>query len=209
MSVPEYGWHIERNADPGYSQPHRLWYDHKPVIWLSTEQADSFSNCESLISDCASLVRWKDEALEVLNEWEKVYEALGSPGALGASKALSALAEVQRVTEPEQLPDGIKAGYLLDPGAKVPEGWEVRCVDGWCSTYSPYSSLVEARRIPEPDPPIITMLIPWHNAVGWKCTCGETISRVYDDIEGGPIVVCSGGDHPFVDSDGNVMVAAL
>ena len=43
------------------------------------------------------LTAWKAEALAVLDEWEKVYEALGSPGPLGASKAKSALAAVERL----------------------------------------------------------------------------------------------------------------
>ena len=36
--------------------------------------------------------RWKAEATEVMREWERVWEALGSPGRLGESKAAAALA---------------------------------------------------------------------------------------------------------------------
>lgn len=43
------------------------------------------------------LTVWKAEALEVLAEWEQVYESLGSPGPLGASKAKAALAAVERL----------------------------------------------------------------------------------------------------------------
>jgi hypothetical protein len=41
-----------------------------------------------------SLLRWKKEATEVLNGWEKVWEALDRPGELGALKSESVLAEV-------------------------------------------------------------------------------------------------------------------
>lgn len=34
-----------------------------------------------------SLEHWKDEAIEVLTGWERVWEACGRPGPLGASKA--------------------------------------------------------------------------------------------------------------------------
>jgi hypothetical protein len=44
-----------------------------------------------------ALARWKQEATAVLEGWERVYEALGSPGPLGSSKAESALAEVERL----------------------------------------------------------------------------------------------------------------
>jgi hypothetical protein len=157
MSIPEHGWHIERDAIDHEILPHRLRIDGMITTHLTTEQADAFPTAP----------------------------------------------------EPEVLPDGIRAGYLLDAHANCPDGWERRFTDGWAASTNISFVPVEARRIPEPDPPITIMLIPWYNAVGWKCTCGEIISRVYDDIEGGPIVVCSGGDHPFVDSDGNVVVAAL
>lgn len=41
------------------------------------------------------LTAWKDEALTVLADWEKVYDALGRPGLLGESKARAALVEVE------------------------------------------------------------------------------------------------------------------
>lgn len=49
------------------------------------------------------LTVWKAEALEVLGEWEKVYEALGSPGPIGASKAKAALAAVEALMAGEPL----------------------------------------------------------------------------------------------------------
>lgn len=39
------------------------------------------------------LREWKAEAIEVLTDWEAVWEALGSPGRLGASKANATLIE--------------------------------------------------------------------------------------------------------------------
>lgn len=60
---------------------------------------------EALIADrdarCTEverLRRWKEEARTVLTDWVKVHDALGSPGALGESMALSSLAEVGRLT---------------------------------------------------------------------------------------------------------------
>jgi hypothetical protein len=43
------------------------------------------------------LRRWKAEAMAVLGDWEKVYEALGRPGQLGESKAKASEAEVLRL----------------------------------------------------------------------------------------------------------------
>jgi hypothetical protein len=45
-------------------------------------------NPESLVlPELAFLRRWRAEAIEVLNEWEQVWEAAGRPGPLGSSKA--------------------------------------------------------------------------------------------------------------------------
>lgn len=44
-----------------------------------------------------SLRRWKAEATQVLDEWDRVWDALGKPGALGSSRALSSLAAVERL----------------------------------------------------------------------------------------------------------------
>ena len=40
---------------------------------------------------------WKAEAIAVLNDWERVWVALGRPGPLGASKAAACEAEVARL----------------------------------------------------------------------------------------------------------------
>lgn len=45
----------------------------------------------------ARLRSWKAEAMEVLSDWDKVFDALGQPGRLGESKAAASLAEVQRL----------------------------------------------------------------------------------------------------------------
>jgi hypothetical protein len=41
--------------------------------------------------------RWKAEATEVLAQWDRVHEALGSPGQIGLTKAGQALLEVRRL----------------------------------------------------------------------------------------------------------------
>jgi len=40
---------------------------------------------------------WKESAIKVLGEWDKVHEALGKPGKLGESMAAASLAEVQKL----------------------------------------------------------------------------------------------------------------
>lgn len=52
-----------------------------------------------LPSEVDRLRKWKREALRVLAEWEKVFEALGSPGELGDSKPAAVLAEIARREE--------------------------------------------------------------------------------------------------------------
>ena len=42
------------------------------------------------------LRRWKAEATIVLNDWEKVYVAFGSPGLPGDHKSVALLAEIER-----------------------------------------------------------------------------------------------------------------
>lgn len=44
-----------------------------------------------------ALRRWKAEATEVIEAWERVWDALGQPGALGESKAAASLAQVARL----------------------------------------------------------------------------------------------------------------
>lgn len=45
-----------------------------------------------------NLRRWKSEATTVLDTWDKVHEALGSPGLLGEHKSAASLAEIERRT---------------------------------------------------------------------------------------------------------------
>jgi hypothetical protein len=72
-------------------------------------------------------------------------------------------------TAEEKLPGGIRAGYLLEPGWLVPEGWEQRFSDGWTSTYNPTPTPVEARRITAPPAPK-TERVPWWEAFGFGMT---------------------------------------
>lgn len=61
-------------------------------------EGERMSQPKPVESEESRLRRWKAEAMEVLGDWDKVFEALGSPGQIGASKAASALAAVQRLT---------------------------------------------------------------------------------------------------------------
>jgi hypothetical protein len=70
---------------------------------------------------------------------------------------------------PEELPEGIRAGYLLDPGVEVPEGWERHHSLGneWCKLPNPHAWMaMEARRISTPK----TERVPWHEAFGFGMT---------------------------------------
>jgi hypothetical protein len=51
--------------------------------------------CENALKEIDSLRRWKEEALIVLTEWDKVWEAAGRPGLLGASKASNTQALIE------------------------------------------------------------------------------------------------------------------
>ena len=48
------------------------------------------------------LRRWKTEAALVLDAWNKVYQALGQPGALGESLAAASLAKVKQMQSTER-----------------------------------------------------------------------------------------------------------
>ena len=43
------------------------------------------------------LEAWKESAIKVMGEWDKVHEALGKPGKLGESMAAASLAEIERL----------------------------------------------------------------------------------------------------------------
>lgn len=44
-----------------------------------------------------ALLRWKEEATQILRDWEAVFVALGKPGDLGDSKAFASQLEVVRL----------------------------------------------------------------------------------------------------------------
>ena len=50
---------------------------------------DLFDQVKKLQHEVRELEAWKESAMMVLGEWEKVWEAAGKPGKLGASKAVS------------------------------------------------------------------------------------------------------------------------
>lgn len=51
----------------------------------------------SIYAETADLRAWKESAMSVLAEWDRVHDALGRPGPLGRSLALNTLAEVERL----------------------------------------------------------------------------------------------------------------
>lgn len=50
---------------------------------------------EDAMDEIDRLRRWRSEALDVLDEWDLVYDECGAPGPLGASKARAVLAYVR------------------------------------------------------------------------------------------------------------------
>jgi len=70
------------------------------AVYLATDVpvADELSRMlASAAIELDQLRQWKSEAITVLNGWDDVFEALGSPGKLGESKAASAKALVEQL----------------------------------------------------------------------------------------------------------------
>lgn len=104
--MPERIW-----AGHGYADS-QSWVDFKPDLLVTTEyiRADvheaevrrlrievlhatgAFGDVQA---ENMALREWKESAMRELAAWDAVFKALGSPGALGASKAESALAEAR------------------------------------------------------------------------------------------------------------------
>lgn len=53
---------------------------------------------DEIIGGTHDLRAWKESAMSVLAEWDRVHDALGRPGPLGRSLALNTLAEVERLS---------------------------------------------------------------------------------------------------------------
>ena len=67
------------------------------------------------------LRRWKREATEVIERWDKVFDALGRPGRLGELKSVAAKSEVERLrAEVHALRDQRGTACLVDDMAAVP-----------------------------------------------------------------------------------------
>lgn len=85
---------------------------------------------DDLLAEVDRLLRWKSEATEVLNAWEKVWVAAGEPGRPGESKAKATAAEVDRlrdrlraqVTAVESLAEKIEATADQDEEAAASIG---------------------------------------------------------------------------------------
>lgn len=96
--------------DPWHAYMNELRYLHKAVDGMTV----SYEVCRDLLVEVRAerdaLAHWKTEAIKVLEAWDDVHEALGSPARLGESTAEASLAEVRR----------LKAD-LLDFGRKVPD----------------------------------------------------------------------------------------
>jgi hypothetical protein len=74
----------EDGPEPTCPECEKRWTADRPLGHDSCDRR--ISNLEAEVE---ALRSWKREAMEVLAEWEAVWEAMGRPGALGSSKAAS------------------------------------------------------------------------------------------------------------------------
>jgi hypothetical protein len=88
------------------------WYQSDAGVWhslhidfqpLEFDEADmeSWPPLVELRSEVARLNRWKAEACQVIDGWERVHEALGSPGGLGESRFVASEREALRLRAAE------------------------------------------------------------------------------------------------------------
>jgi hypothetical protein len=75
----------------------KLW-DY-PDVCLSSDVSTLEKRITELESENSELLRWKKEALLVLSEWEKVWEAADRPGALGKSKSRAVVNYLYKLRE--------------------------------------------------------------------------------------------------------------
>jgi hypothetical protein len=78
--------------------------DHDPGWEIHEPEDGRFREAAAVPDELGHLRRWKAEALTVLAEWDRVHEALGSPGRLGQSKAAACVAEIAHLL-PEETTD--------------------------------------------------------------------------------------------------------
>ena len=87
--------------------------------WIARQVSDD---------EIARLIRWKLEATAVIDAWDKVYEALGSPGELGELRPAAALREVRRLKADATPPAAAQVMPVLAAITQAP-AWGVS-VDG-------------------------------------------------------------------------------
>ena len=86
----------DRLADMARNGPTSTWRDDVRDAAIELERLDA----------------WKREAMAVIGAWEKVWVALGEPGALGALKSTNSLAAVQQlVADRDRLRDAVAAHH--------------------------------------------------------------------------------------------------
>jgi hypothetical protein len=181
--IPEHGWYIQRDTSDVYDAPHRLWINGKYVAWLTTEQADAFPTEPEAAPPLPSERPDTDVGqLRELADWfDKVDAWRGVTDRNEVQDDLRRIAD--SLHEPEQLPDGIRAGYLLDPREPVPEGWERRCPnDIWATGWNISLTPAEARRIPVPPAPA-TERVPWYEATDRMVPTGAVIDKIVTTAE--------------------------
>lgn len=119
---------LARMEDTGYSE--RSSWDQRG------RDAELIAAAPTLIADLLTerdaLVRWKAEATEVIESWERVYDALGDVGGLGQRRSDAVLAEVLRLKS-ELDRAQLRAIEASNPGIDMTEVRKYRsrgtCVD--------------------------------------------------------------------------------
>lgn len=67
------------------------------ALTVNLAKREGFATC--IREKVEPLEEWKESAIKVMGEWDKVHEALGKPGKLGESMAAASLAEVVRLRD--------------------------------------------------------------------------------------------------------------
>lgn len=69
--------------------------DYPAIAVHSRWDGQEGKECTDALKEIDYLRQWQLEAITVQAEWDKVWDYLGQPGPLGASKALNALRRLQ------------------------------------------------------------------------------------------------------------------
>jgi len=83
----------------------RYPYSMQRLLWSKTDKGrhehavdlQRLAHATCIHEEVEPLEAWKESAIKVMGEWDKVWEALGNPGKLGESMAAASVAEIERL----------------------------------------------------------------------------------------------------------------